>query len=63
MNVSIPWGLILVFISLSTFYYFNQKRKIKRNERRKRLLEIRQKFLNSILETNNIEPFENKVTK
>ena len=49
MQIQIPWGLILIFISLSFFYYFTQKTRIKREERREKLKESRQKVLDSLL--------------
>ena len=49
MQAPIPGGLILIFISLFTFYYFNKKVQIKKRERRDRLNEIRQKFIDTIL--------------
>jgi hypothetical protein len=53
MGVSIPGGLILIFISLSVFWYYNQKAKIRKEERRERLHESRQKLMDSILENSD----------
>ncbi len=53
--IQIPWGLIAIFISLSLFYYFNQKRKIKKEERREILNERRQQLLDFILKTKSSE--------
>ena len=49
MRIVIPWRLILVFFSLATFYYFNQKRKTRNDERRERLNETRQAYLDALL--------------
>jgi len=46
--MTIPVGLILIFFSLATFYYFNQKRKIKRENREKRLEEKREQLLKAL---------------
>lgn len=53
MKLPIPWILIAVFISLSLFYYFNQKTRIRRDERRDRLKEKHQEYLDSLL--NNLK--------
>jgi uncharacterized ion transporter superfamily protein YfcC len=54
-QIQIPWGLIAIFISLSLFYYFNQKNKIKKEERREKLNESRQQLLDSMLKTKSEE--------
>jgi hypothetical protein len=59
MQIPIPWGLIAIFISLGTFYYFNKKARIKKQERRDRLNEKRQEFLDAILK-NKKESDENE---
>jgi phosphotransferase system glucose/maltose/N-acetylglucosamine-specific IIC component len=46
--MTIPVGLILIFFSLATFYYFNQKRKINRENRLERLEEKREELLNAL---------------
>jgi hypothetical protein len=49
MQIPIPWGFIAIFISLFTFYYFNKKARLRKQERRERLKEKRQEFLDSVL--------------
>ena len=44
----IPWLLILVFFSIASFYYFNEKRKIKRDQRRESLDEKREELLETL---------------
>ncbi|MEP7372627.1 MAG: hypothetical protein ABI675_04510 [Chitinophagaceae bacterium] len=46
--MAIPVGLILIFFSLVTFYYFNQKRKINKENRQERLEEKREQLLNAL---------------
>lgn len=46
--MAIPIGLILIFFSLATFYYFNQKRKINRENRQEKLEEKREELLNAL---------------
>jgi phosphotransferase system glucose/maltose/N-acetylglucosamine-specific IIC component len=46
--VLLPIGLILIFFSFATFYYFNQKRKISREARQDRLDEKREELLSAI---------------
>jgi hypothetical protein len=46
--VLLPIGLILIFFSLATFYYYNQKRKINREARKDRLQEKREELLKAI---------------
>jgi hypothetical protein len=50
MQIPFPWGLIAIFISLSAFYYFNRKREIRLQNRKDRLNEVRQEFLESLLQ-------------
>ena len=45
MNIAIPVGLLLIFLSLATAYYFNAKAKIKRNNRREKLKEMQDELL------------------
>lgn len=47
-TMTIPVGLILIFFSLATFYYFNQKRKINRENRQEKLEEKREELLNTL---------------
>lgn len=47
--MKIPWLYIAIFLSLSIFYYFNQKIEIRREEKRDRLREAREDYLNSFL--------------
>jgi hypothetical protein len=56
MQIQIPWGLIAIFISLSSFYYFNQKRKIKKEERLEKLNERKQLVLDSLPKSKSVEP-------
>ncbi len=49
MNVPLPGGLIAIFISLSLFYYFNQKTRIRKEGRREKLKEKHQEYLDSLL--------------
>lgn len=44
----IPWLLILVFFSIASFYYFNEKRKIRRDQRREKLDEKREELLETL---------------
>lgn len=44
----LPVILLSVFIALSFFYYFKQKQKIRREERRDRLLEKQQELLEAL---------------
>ncbi len=53
MQVQIPWGLIAIFISLTAFYYFNQKTKLRRKARRDRLIEKRQEYLDALIKNNS----------
>lgn len=43
------WILVCVFISLSLFYYYNQKAKIRREERRDLRKEKHEEYLDSLL--------------
>jgi choline-glycine betaine transporter len=43
--MNIPWFLILIFIALSFFYYFSQKARIKREQRRLRYEEKQQELV------------------
>jgi phosphotransferase system glucose/maltose/N-acetylglucosamine-specific IIC component len=49
MQIPIPYGVIAIFISLFTFYYFNKKAQIKKQERRDKLNKKRQEFLDTIV--------------
>ena len=49
MRGTLPMIFLATFISLSLFYYFNQKAKIIREERRDRLNEKHQKYLDSLV--------------
>ncbi len=55
MQVNFPWGLILIFISLFLFYYINRVSKNRREDRRDRLHEKRQEFLDSLLKKQKTE--------
>lgn len=45
------WILVPVFISLSLFYYYNQKSKIKREQKREDRREKHQRYMESLLKT------------
>ncbi len=44
MEINIPVGLIAALFSLTTFYYFNRKNKMKKQIRRDGLNEIRKEL-------------------
>lgn len=48
MEIRIPWMFILIFIALSLFYYFNQKSKIKREQRKNTLEQKKEDLLMSL---------------
>jgi len=50
--MNIPYGLIAIFIALSFFYYVNQKSRIRREERKDRLIAKRQELLDSLVKKN-----------
>jgi len=50
MQINLSWVLIAIFVSLSLFYYFNQKNRIRREEHRDRLKEKQQELLNSLMQ-------------
>lgn len=58
MQITIPWGLMAIFISLFIFYAYNKVAKARREEKRERLKEKRQDYLNAILKAK--EGNENK---
>ena len=60
MEIRIPWTLILIFISLSLFYYFNQKARIKREDRRQKRNERAEKYLDLLVKSNSNKETENK---
>jgi hypothetical protein len=62
MQITIAWGLIAIFISPTTFYYFTQKTRINREDRREKLKESRQKFLDSLLKPKHNETEKNYIT-
>ncbi len=43
--------LVAILISLSLFYYFNQKNSIRRDEQKERLKEKREEYLRKLLES------------
>lgn len=49
MDITGIWGLIAIFISLSLFYYFIQKAKANREDKRERSKERKQKHLDAVL--------------
>lgn len=55
---NLPWMLIAVFVSLCIFYYYNQKARIRREERRERLNEKRQEFLDALTRNSAIKDEE-----
>jgi hypothetical protein len=48
MHITLPYGLILIFIALSFFYYTIQKTRIRKQQRRERLEEKREELLQSL---------------
>ena len=52
INVVIPWGLILIFMSLYLFRQYNRARKEKRENRREYMNERRQEILDDIFKKN-----------
>ena len=50
MQINFPYLFIALFVSLSLFYYFNQKNRIRREERRERLKEKHQEYLNALMD-------------
>ena len=57
MKANLPWFLIAIFISLSFFYYFNQKNRIRKDERRARAKEKHEEYLQSLISNiKNNEP-------
>lgn len=54
--MTLPGGLILIFIALSLFYYFSQKTKIKREQRRERFEEKQQELIEMLQKKNTEEP-------
>jgi len=59
MQIPIPWGLIAIFISLVSFYYFNQKKRLKNQDRRNRLNEKRHEYIDAFTEKNQNKNDEN----
>ncbi|MEO6133933.1 MAG: hypothetical protein ABIP35_02195 [Ginsengibacter sp.] len=58
MQMTIPGGLIAIVISLFIFYYYNKTVRAKREERRDRLKEKRQDYLDAILKSKEINKVE-----
>lgn len=50
MTIYVPYGLIAIFISLYTFYTYNQKLRIRRAERHEHLEELREELINTLVE-------------
>ena len=50
MQINFPYLFTAIFASLSLFYYFNQKNKIRREERRERLKEKHQEYLSALMD-------------
>lgn len=48
MHITLPYGLILIFIALSFFYYTIQKARIRKQQRRERLEEKQEELLQSL---------------
>ena len=55
MKIPIPWGLIAIFISLGSFYYYNQKTRLKHQDRRDRLKEKRDEYADAFTKSNQNE--------
>ncbi len=51
MNITYPVGLIAAFIALVVFYTYNRKVRDRREERRERLNQKRQAYLDSLLKS------------
>ena len=50
MNIFLPWGAMLIIISLYLFREYNRVRRAKQEDRRERLNERRQKLLDNLLD-------------
>ena len=48
MNIYLPWGAILIIISLYLFREYNRVRRAKQEDRRERLNERRQELLDNL---------------
>jgi sensor c-di-GMP phosphodiesterase-like protein len=53
MQTQIPIGIIISLFALSTFYYYNKKSKLRKEEQRDRLFEARQNYLWEMLKNGN----------
>ena len=49
MNIYLPWGAMLIIISLYLFREYNRVRRAKQEDRRERLNERRQELLDNLL--------------
>jgi len=58
--MAITVGLILIFFPLATFYYFNQKRKINKENRQERLEEKREQLLSALRKAKDKNTVEEK---
>lgn len=47
--MNMPWGLIAIFFALTFFYYVSRKTKARSEDRRERLNESRQAYLDALL--------------
>lgn len=59
MRINLPWGFIAIFVSLSLFYYFNQKNRIRKDQRRARAKEKHQVYLQSLIEKGKVKSSQN----
>lgn len=48
MQITLPGGLILIFIALSFFYYTIQKTRVRKQQRHERLEEKQEELLQSL---------------
>lgn len=55
MRMQIPWGLILIFVSLFIFYYTSKKSGLIRDNRRDNLRNRRQELLDATLRKKNVD--------
>jgi hypothetical protein len=49
MNIYLPWGAMLIIISLYLFREYNRVRRAKEEDRRERLNERRQELMDNLL--------------
>jgi hypothetical protein len=57
MQTQIPIGIIISLFALSTFYYYNKKAKLRKEEQKERLFEARQNYLWEMLKNGKEDKF------